>query len=85
MESLRMQLKRVEDRSEERSAEVERLRSEAVEILADMAACRTKEAELLEFTQKLTDKNVTLQVRSNTLASFKASILMNYGVASVLN
>ena len=80
-----MQLKRVEDRSEERSAEVERLRSEAVEILADMAACRTKEAELLEFTQKLTDKNVTLQVRSNTLASFKASILMNYGVASVLN
>ena len=80
-----MQLKRVEDRSEERSAEVERLRSEAVDILADMAACRTKEAELLEFTQKLTDKNVTLQVRSNTLASFKASILMNYGVASVLN
>ena len=69
-----MQLKRVEDRSEERSAEVERLRSEAVEILADMAACRTKEAELLEFTQKLTDKNVTLQVRSYTLASFKTSI-----------
>jgi hypothetical protein len=30
--------------------------------LADMAACRRKEAELLEFTQKLTDKNVTLQV-----------------------
>jgi len=62
MESLRMQLQRVEDRSEERSAEVERLRTEAVELLADMAACRTKEAELLEFTQKLTDKNVTLQV-----------------------
>ncbi len=62
MESLRMQLQRVEERSEERSAEVERLRSEAVELLSDMAACRRKEAELLEFTQKLTDKNVTLQV-----------------------
>ncbi len=62
MESLRMQLHRVEERSEERSAEVERLRSEAVELLSDMAACRRKEAELLEFTQKLTDKNVTLQV-----------------------
>jgi len=62
MESLRMQLQRVEERSEERSAEVERLRSEAVELLADMAGCRRKEAELLEFTQKLTDKNVTLQV-----------------------
>ena len=57
-----MQLQRVEERSEERSAEVERLRSEAVELLADMAGCRRKEAELLEFTQKLTDKNVTLQV-----------------------
>ncbi len=57
-----MQLHRVEERSEERSAEVERLRSEAVELLSDMAACRRKEAELLEFTQKLTDKNVTLQV-----------------------
>jgi len=62
MESLRMQLQRVEERSEERQAEIERLRSEAAEILADMAACRAKEAELLEFTQKLTDKNVTLQV-----------------------
>ena len=62
MESLRMQLQRVEERSEERNNEVERLRSEAVELLADMAACRRKEAELLEFTQKLTDKNVNLQV-----------------------
>ena len=28
-----------------------------------MSCCRRKEAELLEFTRKLTDKNVTLQVR----------------------
>jgi hypothetical protein len=64
MESLRMQLQRAEERSEERQTEIERLRTEAVETLADMSACRAKEAELLEFTQKLTDKNVTLQVSS---------------------
>ena len=57
-----MQLQRVEERSEERNTEVERLRLETVELMSDMAACRRKEAELLEFTKKLTDKNVTLQV-----------------------
>lgn len=31
------------------------------EVNEDMSACRRKEAELLEFTQRLTDKNVTLQ------------------------
>lgn len=44
-----------------------RLRADAVDLYADMAACRRKESELLEFTQKLTDKNVTLQSEfSNT-------------------
>ena len=38
-----------------------RLREEGSEVQADMAACRRKEAELLEFTRKLTDKNVSLQ------------------------
>ena len=69
-----MQLQRVEERSEERNNEVERLRSEAVELLADMAACRRKEAELLEFTQKLTDKNVNLQV-STTIKPLSTSSL----------
>ena len=31
------------------------------ELAIDMAACQKKESELLEFTQKLTDTNVTLQ------------------------
>ena len=31
------------------------------ELQADMSACRQKEAEMLDFTQKLTDKNVRLQ------------------------
>lgn len=31
------------------------------ELQADMSACQQKEAEMLDFTQKLTDKNVRLQ------------------------
>ncbi len=61
MESLRMRLQREEDRCGEMGAESDRLRGEAAELREDMSACRRKEAELLEFTQKLTDKNVTLQ------------------------
>ena len=59
---IRIQLQRVEMRSEERHKEVERLRIEAVQLLADVQACRSREAESLEFTNKLTDKNVKLQV-----------------------
>jgi Cys-tRNA synthase (O-phospho-L-seryl-tRNA:Cys-tRNA synthase) len=32
-----------------------------VDALADMAVCRSKEAELLGYTQQVTEKNVTLQ------------------------
>ena len=59
---MRIQLQRVEMRSEDRHNEVERLRIEAVQLLADVQACRSREAESLEFTHKLTDKNVKLQV-----------------------
>jgi hypothetical protein len=40
---------------------VEQLRLINVELQQDMAACREQEAELLDFTQKLTEKNVRLQ------------------------
>ncbi len=69
MESLRLRLQREEERCGEARSEAERLRGEAAELREDMAACRRKEAELLEFTQKLTDKNVTLQ---SDLASAEA-------------
>ena len=59
---IRIQLQRVEMRSEERHKEVERLRIEAVQLRADVEACRSREAESLEFTHKLTNKNVKLQV-----------------------
>ena len=56
-----MQLQKAEENNKAKAKEIERLRTENQEVNEDMAACRQKEAELLEFTQKLTDKNVTLQ------------------------
>ena len=39
-----------------------------------MAACRRKESELLEFTQKLTDKNVGLQSAFTALEAKAAAV-----------
>ena len=47
----------------EQSSEIETLREEMSDISADMKSCREKEAELLEFAKKLTETNVSLQVR----------------------
>merc|ERR1740128_332894 len=74
LESVKIQFDREAEKCTAKDAEVTRLRAESVEMQADMTACRSKEAELLDFTQKLTDKNVILQsefsnmqVRANTL------------------
>lgn len=40
---------------------MQQLRLANEEMQADMQACRQKEADMLDFTQKLTDKNVRLQ------------------------
>lgn len=40
---------------------MQQLRSANEELQSDMQACRQKEADMLDFTQKLTDKNVRLQ------------------------
>ena len=42
--------------------------------MSDMAACRRKEGELLQFTQKLTDKNVTLQSEFGCVESRAADL-----------
>lgn len=42
-------------------AELLQLRSTNEELRSDMQACRQKEADMLDFTQKLTHKNVCLQ------------------------
>ena len=61
LESAVLQVEREREKAAALEVEVARLREEGGEVQADMAACRRKEAELLEFTKKLTDKNVSLQ------------------------
>ena len=61
LESAVLQVEREKEKSLALEVEVARLREEGADVQADMVACRKKEAELLEFTRKLTDKNVSLQ------------------------
>ncbi|KAJ9584552.1 hypothetical protein L9F63_021110, partial [Diploptera punctata] len=61
IESIRIQLQHEQERLAASQAEVDRLRLSNAELQQDMASCREREAELLNFTQKLTDKNVRLQ------------------------
>ncbi|GFG35746.1 hypothetical protein Cfor_03926 [Coptotermes formosanus] len=61
MESLKAQLQHEQEKLGASQAEVEHLKVSKAELQQDMAACREREAELLDFTQKLTEKNVRLQ------------------------
>nr|CAD7575434.1 unnamed protein product [Timema californicum] len=61
MEALRVQLQYQLEKLLASQSEVERLRLSNADLQQDMAGCREREAELLDFTQKLTDKNVRLQ------------------------
>ena len=61
IESLKMQLATEEEKLQSSQSQMETLKSDNVELTNDMAACQKKESELLEFTQKLTETNVTLQ------------------------
>jgi chromosome segregation ATPase len=61
MESLKTQLQHEQEKLGASQGEVEHLRLSNTELQQDMSACREREAELLDFTQKLTEKNVRLQ------------------------
>ncbi|XP_046486781.1 coiled-coil domain-containing protein 186 isoform X2 [Neodiprion pinetum] len=61
LETLKLQLTHKEQLLSSNDAEVERLRQSNTELQADMEWCREREAHMLDFTQKLTDKNVRLQ------------------------
>merc|ERR1719348_2472541 len=74
LESLKLQLASETEKVVSRDAEVTRLRTEATDLLSDMAACRRKEGELLQFTQKLTDKNVNLQSEFGCVESRAADL-----------
>jgi len=78
LESVKLQLASETEKVVSRDAEVTRLRTEATDLLSDMAACRRKEGELLQFTQKLTDKNVTLQSEFGCVESKAADLDEKY-------
>ncbi|XP_021938750.1 coiled-coil domain-containing protein 186-like isoform X2 [Zootermopsis nevadensis] len=61
MESLKIQFQHEQEKLVASQGEVEHLRLSNAELQQDMAVCREREAELLDFTQKLTEKNVRLQ------------------------
>nr|XP_003701393.2 PREDICTED: uncharacterized protein LOC100882727 [Megachile rotundata] len=61
LERMKVQLQHKEQYLASTEAEINHLRMVNEELEADMSACRQKEAEMLDFTQKLTDKNVRLQ------------------------
>ncbi|CAL8078273.1 unnamed protein product [Orchesella dallaii] len=60
-ESLKSQLLREQESVLALQNECQQLRQAHTDSLADMAVCRSKEAELLGYTQQVTEKNVTLQ------------------------
>ncbi|KAG8255266.1 hypothetical protein J6590_096606 [Homalodisca vitripennis] len=61
MENLKLQLQQERDRVTSLQSEMSQLRASNDELLQDMASCRVREADMLEFTQKVTAKNVRLQ------------------------
>jgi len=67
LESVKLQLTGESEKVLARESEISRLRAENAEVLVDMSSCRKKEGELLEYTQKLTDKNVSLQSEFSTI------------------
>ncbi|KAH0999368.1 hypothetical protein HUJ04_006644 [Dendroctonus ponderosae] len=60
-EQVKLQLKHEEEQLQAANEQIERLKERNQEIESDMDSCRVREAELLVFTQQLTDKNVRLQ------------------------
>ncbi|XP_072758858.1 coiled-coil domain-containing protein 186 isoform X3 [Anoplolepis gracilipes] len=61
LEASKLQLQHKEECIVSAEAQILQLRSANEELRFDMQACRQKEADMLDFTQKLTDKNVRLQ------------------------
>ena len=57
-----MKLSTLEANNTNLQSEIEVLQEEMTELSTDMKSCKEKEAKLLEFTEKLTETNVSLQV-----------------------
>jgi regulator of replication initiation timing len=61
LDQLKLQLKNEQDQNRACNDQIHLLKQRNAELEGDIIACRDREAELLLFTQQLTDKNVRLQ------------------------
>ncbi|RZC38278.1 C10orf118 -like, partial [Asbolus verrucosus] len=61
LDQLKLQLKNEQDRLQVCNEQIHLLKQRNAELESDIVVCRDREAELLLFTQQLTDKNVRLQ------------------------
>lgn len=61
LDQLNLQLKNEQEQFKVCAEQIQLLKQRNVELEFDIGACREREAELLLFTQQLTDKNVRLQ------------------------
>ena len=60
-----MKLSSLESDNLNQLSEIEVLQEEMAELSTDMKSCKETEAKLLEFTEKLPETNVSLQVCLN--------------------
>lgn len=74
MEDLKNQLSVEHERVVAKDSEVEQVQKSNTELSQDMATCRAREAELLQFTEKLTGKNVRLQSEFSALEAKAESL-----------
>ncbi|CAK9795369.1 Coiled-coil domain-containing protein 186 [Anthophora plagiata] len=79
LETLKVQLQHKDHYLASTEAEIKHLRTANEELQADMSACRQKEAEMLDFTQKLTDKNVRLQSEFTGIAAKVKQLEQEHG------
>ncbi|CAH0552755.1 unnamed protein product [Brassicogethes aeneus] len=67
LEQFKLQLKHDQDQLVVCNEQISLIKQRNSELESDMEACRVREAELLLFTQQLTDKNVRLQSEFTTM------------------
>ncbi|XP_056641039.1 coiled-coil domain-containing protein 186-like [Diorhabda sublineata] len=67
LEQLKLQLKQEQEQLAASNEQMSLLKQRNQELEGDMETCRAREAELLLFTQQLTDKNVRLQSEFTSL------------------
>ncbi|XP_012223740.2 coiled-coil domain-containing protein 186 isoform X1 [Linepithema humile] len=79
LETLQLQLQHKEEHITSVETQILQLRSANEELRSDMQACRQKEADMLDFTQKLTDKNVRLQSEFTAIQTKANHLESQYG------